>query len=286
MANATKPAATIVGIAGTSNEDLRVLANFYHEPFDPESVLSVVLQLAHKPEPRWSTLYSTETWCTAMDQSARGTLAVVSMAGALHVSGGERWEVVDLECPDGLNSVWSSSADQLFAVGEKGERVRVSGRRVEVVRDPERRRLNGVHGSSSRAVYAVGDEGLVWHFDGEQWVELPAPTANNLLAVHCVSEREVFVAGVEGTLQRWAGGRWDRVPGPGVTITSLATVGPTLYAAAGQDGVFALQGSRLEPLKKLPVYRLRAVGALLFGVGNRLVAQYDGAGWWGGDLEL
>jgi hypothetical protein len=24
----------------------------------------------------------------------------------------------------------------------------------------------------------------------------------------------------------------------------------------------------------------------LFGLGNRLVAQFDGTGWWGGNLDL
>ena len=204
----------------------------------------------------------------------------------MHISKGNKWNILDLECPDGLNSVWASNDDEAFAVGLNGERVRVIGQTVTVVRDPEARRLNAIHGTSSANVYAVGDYGVIMNYDGKIWKDLDLPTNVNLLAVLCNSENEVYVGGSRGTLLKWNGVQWEALESPEITITSIALFNGDLYVSAGRDGVYILGKDGLEPFKDLLIYHLKTIGKNLFGIGNRLVAQFDGSGWWGGDLDI
>lgn len=214
---------------------------------------------------------------------------MVSMEGELHVFRQGAWRLLNLDCPSGLNSVWVATDNEAFAVGLKGERARIVGETVELVRDAEGRRLNCVHGSGPRNVFAVGDGGLIFRFDGVVWEELPALTESNLLTVLCKSEKEVYVGGAGGVLLHWNGVRWNVIRIAGIaeiTITSIAFYRDTLYAAVGRAGVYVLRENVLEPIKDEVLYRLRSIDDLLFGIGNRLVLQYDGESWWGGDLDL
>lgn len=286
MANEQEHNATIIGITGIDKQRLHILSNLYYEPFDSESVLSVVSKLAHEPGGACDTFYNTETWCTSMDQSSEGTLFVVSMEGEMHISKGEQWSILDLECPDGLNSVWAADDNEAFAVGLNGERVRVIGQTVTVDRKPKAQRLNAVHGTSSANVYVVGDDGVIMNYDGAKWSDLHLPTNVNLLTVLCISESEVYVGGSHGTLLKWDGVQWETLECPDITITSLALYKGDLYVSAGQDGVYILGEDGVEPFKGLLIYHLKTIDDLLFGIGNRLVAQFDGVSWWGGDLTI
>lgn len=286
MPNKAEYNASLISITGTNNTNLRVLGNLYNEPFDSESVLSVVASLSHKPEVKWEIIYSTETWCTFMDQAAGGVLFVVSMEGELHKNSRGSWQVLDLECPEGLNSVWAANDNEAFAVGIKGERIHIIDDNFEVVHDPEMRRLNALHGIHGGQVFAVGDGGLVYRFDGTTWEELESPTNVNLLAVLCCSDTEVYVAGGKGTLLRWIGTGFELLEGPETAVTDLAIHRGQLYAAAGREGVQILRDDKLEEFKDIQVYRMNTIDDRLYCIGNRLVAQYDGEEWWGGNLTI
>ncbi|MCU7936503.1 MAG: hypothetical protein KZQ99_16775 [Candidatus Thiodiazotropha sp. (ex Dulcina madagascariensis)] len=283
--NVEDHATSLVSITGESNRQLHLLANLYHEPFDAESVLSVVVTLSHKPDVKWKKIYSSETWCTSMDQSKGGTLYVVSMEGEMHVFRGGAWTVIDLEAPDGLNSVWAADDNESFTVGLNGERIRINGDQIDSVKDENGVRLNAVHGSSSSNVMAVGDEGQAYRFDGDVWTKVDLPTNVNLLCVHCLSD-ECIVVGGAGVLFRWDGEAWFEIEAEDLTITNITYWNEHFYLACGRDGVFVLQDDELSLEKEVLIYRLNAIGDNLFGVANRLVAQYDGEGWWGGDLDL
>lgn len=276
---------SIVGITGENNKKLHALANLYYEPIDPESILSVIVSLEHKPEVRWNTLHTIEQWCTSMDQSEGGSLFVVTMEGELHFYK-EVWNVINLDCPDGLNSVWAASDNEAFIVGLSGERIRVIGEKVEIIREPSESRLNAVHGSSSSNVIAVGDAGIVFNYDGKKWNRIDLPTNVNLLAVYCRSKNEILIGGV-GVLYRWDGVVWHEIEAEQLNISSIAYYQNNFFIACGKNGVFVLNNDTLESFKKeLTVYRLNRIGSSLFGIGNKLVAQFDGQDWWGGNLDL
>jgi hypothetical protein len=227
-----------------------------------------------------------ESWLTSMDETPSGNPFAVSMEGELHYPENGTWTTMNLACPDGLNAVWAASDHDLFAVGLAGWRVRVTDLVPRVDRDPKERRLNAVHGTSPDNVYAAGDGGIVFHYDGRAWNEIEAPTNATLLAVLCHKD-DVYFAGARGTLFRKTGDRWDDLHSrEEITITSLAWYGDALFAAAGAKGVYRLGPNGLEAFKERVIYRLKTVADLLFGFGNSLVIQFDGSGWWGGDLDL
>jgi len=277
--------ASIVSITGVNNNQLHLLVNLYYEPFDPESVLSVIATLEHKPDVKWNTIHSIEQWCTAMDQSKGGTLFVVSMEGELHVYNANKWTVLDLGCPDGLNSIWAANDNQAFIAGLGGERIRVIDEKIEITREPKSFRLNAIHGSSESNVVTVGDEGMVYKFDGINWKKIDLPTNVNLLSVYCHSEKEIFIGGA-GVLYRWDGSVWYEIDAQELIISSIAFYLGRFFLACGGKGVFSIQNDALELFKEITVYRLKHIDDSLFAIGNKLVAQYDGKEWWGGDLDL
>jgi hypothetical protein len=227
-----------------------------------------------------------ESWLTSMDQTPSGRLFAVSMEGELHYGEEETWATMNLECPDGLNAIWAASDRDLFAVGLAGWRVRISNMVPHVNRDTRERRLNAVHGTSPENIYAAGDGGVIFRYQGGIWSEIESATNVALLAVLCHND-DVYFAGAEGTLFRRIGDQWNELHSPEeITITSLAWYQDSLFAAAGLNGIYRLGPNGLEKFKDRIIYRLRTVGDLLFAFGNNLVIQFDGSGWWGGELDL
>ncbi len=280
--------ATLVSIVGQSHKQAYVLGNLYEEPFDPEYVTSVVLELEHKPNVKWKKLYSTPSWCTSMDRSFNGVLYVVSMEGEVHIFEAQSWQTVDLQCPDGLNSVYAANEDEAFMVGLSGQCVHWKSNNFTKIQEPGKRRLNAVHGCDADHVIAVGDEGLVYYFDGNTWDDLQCPTNLNILAVVCCSPDLAYLAGTDGLLFKWDGVGFHALEAPDCNITDLAIFNSELYAAAGLKGIFKLDGDTLELFKELPfpIYRINSLGDRLFGIGSNVVVQYDGKEWWGGALDL
>lgn len=286
MENENEVGVSLVRVAGANINELRVLGNMYYLPMDPDEILSDISVWNYAKDRASSAKeYGPETWLTAMAQSDSGYVYSVSMEGELHHNRLGQWSVVDLKCPDGLNDIWAVSDDELFTVGMLGERIHIVDNEIDFVVDEDKRRLNAVHGSSNTNVFAVGDNGLAMHYDGKKWSTLKLSLEHNLLSVLCISETETYVAGGNGTLLKWNGRGWEWIGGTEVTISSIAWYNGKLYAAAGVDGVFVLGNDGLEEFKSLTLYRLKAIGEHLVGVGNKLLAIFDGTGWHGGDIN-
>ncbi len=277
---------TFVSLIGSNKEDLYLLANLNYVPFDPGEILSVVINLSHTPMGKWFRIYREETWLTSMDRSKNGSLFAVSMEGELHSYKQENWSTLDLKCPYGLNAVWAATDDEVFVVGLKGERIQITENSINLTKDPKERRLNSVHGLSTKKVFAVGDEGLIWVYDGVTWIELEQVTNCNLLSVLCQSEKEIYIGGANGVLLKWNGKELIWLESPKITITSLAWYREELYAAAGLKGVYVLKEKGLEKVKDLTLYRLKTISDLLFGISGKVIFQFNGSEWWGGDLDL
>ena len=104
---------------------------------------------------------------------ARGTLAhgVASAPGEPLV-----WTPVDSKSNAPLESLWGSSANDVWAVGDRGEIRRFSGGTSFAVVDgvPTTESLHGVWGSGPKDVWVVGDAGTILHFDGATWTKATA----------------------------------------------------------------------------------------------------------------
>lgn len=78
------------------------------------------------------------------------------------------WTPVDSQSRVALESVWGSSADDVWAVGRNGtiRKIESGDPRWEVIDSPTTETLRRVWGSGPNDVWIVGDNGTILHFDG------------------------------------------------------------------------------------------------------------------------
>lgn len=78
------------------------------------------------------------------------------------------WTPVDSQSQVALESVWGSSAGDVWAVGRRGtiRRIRTGDARWQIVESPTTETLHRVWGSGPNDVWMVGDNGTILHFDG------------------------------------------------------------------------------------------------------------------------
>lgn len=120
-----------------------------------------------------------------------------------------------------IPSVWSSSADNAWAVDASGRILHYDGRSWSVALRPVTSGLSRVWGTSARDVWAVGASGVALHFDGQQWFQVSTGISFDLHALWGVGTTEVW-AGGEGGLLRWDGRAWSMVDSPAPSrVTAL-----------------------------------------------------------------
>ena len=151
------------------------------------------------PEDVWLSIdnSSEEPW-------ARGTL-LHGVAPAV----GEplAWQVVDSQSSVVLESLWGSSAGDVWAVGFGGtvRRYTSGATKWAVVDDvPTHETLHRVWGTGPNDIWAVGDAGTILHFDGTTWTEptvaFPLGKKPNLSGVWGSGPNDVWVVGDGYTL--------------------------------------------------------------------------------------
>ncbi|HVR83141.1 MAG TPA: hypothetical protein VMU54_02440 [Planctomycetota bacterium] len=281
--------ATILAVTGFKQAKLHLLGNLSPKVSDPDSITSFVCDLDFGADGFTADpIHDMESWVVGMDETPKGTIVAVSMDGELFSFRGGTWTVQDLGCPDGIMAIWAAAEGEYFAAGAGGERVRISGRTVDLNPEREKRSLNNVHGTSAKDVVMVGDDGAIFRFDGKTWRELEAPTNQNLLGLYCRSAEEVYISGPKGTLFRSDGDDWEEIEAPDVTFYAVAWFRDALYLAAGKDGIFVLGKEGPEPFKKLPapIHGLSSIAGSLIAFGGEFLVRYDGKEWTGGVCDF
>jgi hypothetical protein len=110
-------------------------------------------------------------------------------------------------------------------------------------------RLNDLWGSSADNIFAVGQRGTILHFDGSTWQLMQSGTDAILDSVWGMSPRDVFVAGsttpfdgptryYAATMLRYNGDRWRRLESEGVS-------GELIWGSK-VAGLFAASGAQLS----------------------------------------
>jgi hypothetical protein len=104
---------------------------------------------------------------------------------------------------------------------------------------PTGRRLRSIWGSSAQDVFVVGDSGVVLRFDGAAWRPQTAPTTRDLRGVWGRGPTEVYAVGDSGTVLRYDGVRWQPVAtpltGPAYVITGVpGSAGAVIGGAGGR----------------------------------------------------
>ncbi|MBX3199854.1 MAG: hypothetical protein KF894_17085 [Labilithrix sp.] len=129
---------------------------------------------------------------------ARGTIA----HGTAGAAGDPlSWTSIDSKSTAPLESIWGSSATDVWAVGGNGIVRRFTGGASFAIVDgvPTTAALHGVWGSGRNDVWVVGDSGTILHYDGAAWSEatvaFPLGRKPNLKAVWGSGPNDVWVVG-------------------------------------------------------------------------------------------
>ncbi len=143
----------------------------------------------------------------------------------------------NLPLPQGntLNSVFSINATDVWAVGEGGFSMHLTGGKWKSISTGIRSNLKSVWAANGSDVWAVGFNGAIVHWNGSKWAATPSKTTMNLNAVWGSGGGDVWAAGDAGTLLSWNGSTW-------------ANVSPTVLPALGGNpndlrGMFGFSAS-------------------------------------------
>jgi hypothetical protein len=155
--------------------------------------------------------------------------------------------------------------------------------------------INRIHGNGSDFIVAVGNNGLVAIYKNGQWEKVPTPSNARLEAVWCKSNTEIYIGGWEGHVWRWNGdARWEPINIDfnnnldKFYVADFAEYQDTIYAACVKNGIYRLNGDRLQPVSKVSnevVNRLRVTNCGLIGLGSlwgdagRWFVHFDGNKW-------
>lgn len=146
--------------------------------------------------------------------------------------------------------VWGSSADNVFAVGERVWHFNGSDwTEMEFPRmdwDSWPRRLMDVWGTSATNVFGVGWAGF-YHYDGDAWTRMETPFddpdggIHPLAAVTGTSATDLFAADTWGNIFHYDGAEWSRVRegqmDDGEGLVDIWAVSPTEVYAVGFHGL-------------------------------------------------
>ena len=102
---------------------------------------------------------------------------------------------------EAILDVWGSGANNVFAVGTRGEILRFNGTTWSTMTSGTSTNLFGVWGAASDDVYAVGANGVILHFDGTAWRSMSSGTSQALLGIGGTIGT-AFAVGNAGTIVR------------------------------------------------------------------------------------
>jgi hypothetical protein len=152
-------------------------------------------------------------------------------------------------------SMHGSSPDELWAVGQMGETVRITNASgatpvVKAFDSLTQNVLNGVWEASPSEAWSVGARGTIRHYAGESmhWeVVSDVPTNVDLNAVWGSSPADVWAVGDEGVVLHYDGSRWSRVKIAGLgserpALTTVWVASPGHVWIGGQGIVLSLGG--------------------------------------------
>ncbi|MDY6834696.1 MAG: hypothetical protein SVY53_07875 [Chloroflexota bacterium] len=131
------------------------------------------------------------------DDGSRSYTTVGPRIGLILHYDGETWTTIASQ-PSILYSVWGSSSDNVFAVGEDGTILHYDGDKWNSMISDADSWLKGVWGSSPDNVFAVGYGGTILHYDGSVWARIELPediTGYGFHAVWGSSASDIFFAG-------------------------------------------------------------------------------------------
>jgi hypothetical protein len=140
-------------------------------------------------------------------------------------------------------------------------------------------------GFSADEIYAVGRRGEVWSYDGSEWAPEASPTNLVLTSACCAEDGHVYAAGRHGTLLRGRRGFWELIVQDATEedFWGLVWYSGALYAST-MRGLFRLEGDRLARVdfgadRPSSCFALSAADGVLWSIGAKDVMSFDGKQW-------
>ncbi len=168
--------------------------------------------------------------------SSRDDLWAVGEQSAFHWDG-QRWTLTLM--PQQLLSVSGSATNDVWAVGGRGEfAFHWDGRSWSPVPLPEEAVLSGVWVASSTEAWGVGHGGIVLRWNGTTWSKQEVPATERLTAVWGSKPGDVWAVGLNGAALHWNGNAWQQIPtGTGNALHAVGGSGEQDVWAVGDLGV-------------------------------------------------
>lgn len=142
--------------------------------------------------------------------------------------------------------------------------------------------FESVDGFAADDIYAVGLRGEIWRYDGSAWQNLASPTNRLLSAVCCAADGNVYGAGLQGLLLRGRRDIWEvldvgRFPHD---VRDLCWFQGALYVATSSR-VYRLDGTLLSPVDcgVDTAGKLAWTDRVLWSIGAKDVVAFDGQAW-------
>lgn len=173
--------------------------------------------------------------------SARDVYAVGREGWILHYDG-STWSAFTTGRYEWLQGIWGSSPQDVFVAGPQDSILHYDGKRWT-------RQYTGapslaVWGSSSHDVFTVGGP-YITHYDGVSWSPQPSGTTNNLFGIWGSAPDDVFAVGVNGTILHYDGVAWS-AQASGTTGHLYGIWGTSKHEvfAVGQEVILRYDGTR------------------------------------------
>jgi hypothetical protein len=216
---------------GTSPSDVRVGGRAFDLQAAPDGTGDQYVQtksedggIAWRPLPGTHTVRSiwgssaTDVWMTADNSVYVGYQRGMILHGTPSAAGADAggiddpltWTEVDSQSNLTLESIWGSSASDVWAVGALGtvRHITPSDTRWQKVDSTTTTDLHSVWGSGPNDVWAVGDSGTILHWDGAKFEEsaaqLPLGRKPNLYGVWGSGPNNVWIVG-DGVILHYTG---------------------------------------------------------------------------------
>lgn len=154
-----------------------------------------------------------------------------------------------------LYSIWGSGENDIWAVGDQGTMLHYDGSAWSTVQSGINSRLRGICGTSPSDVWAVGEKGVAIHYNGKAW-SLPANTGTDksLNAVWCGAPDNVWLAGDGGLVMHFDGTGFITSHDYDATKLRLLSIwgdGNGVTYAVGESGTVFTLDESVSPLWSL-----------------------------------
>ncbi|MBX9856392.1 MAG: Ig-like domain-containing protein [Gemmatimonadaceae bacterium] len=186
----------------------------------------------------WTTLNLAPDLLDVWSTAANNSFAVGEF-GFVYRWNGSSWTRLVTPTQETLNAVWAVSASDAFVGGDNGTMLRWNGTSFSTMSFPSGGNVFSLWGSAANNVYATTDRGEVLRWNGTAW-SVVTTASSSLWSVFGANASSVMVGGENGTVLRFNGSAWSTVTSPGNgTITGLWLTGLSDVYAVGADGTGA-----------------------------------------------